>query len=121
MMKHAVLLIASTVSLMACTQVQEHQFKEVARASFEDVLSDAQTARFRNERVVWAQGSDERLALCGEVNAKNLMGAYVGWKRFVVEGSVSGSSKPFTVGPLIEDAGYLQGEFRRARDYYCGG
>ena len=110
-------LAAAACALTACTQIQEHQFRSEARASFDDVLSDAASARFRKERVVWSSTERNRLALCGEVNAKNLLGAYVGWKRFVVVGY---ASPAFTPGPLIEDVSYLQEKFQEQGRLYCG-
>lgn len=45
-------------------------------------LKDADSAKFRNLTV-----SPDATILCGEVNAKNSMGGYTGFKRFVVTGS----------------------------------
>ncbi len=110
-------LAAAACALTACSQVQEYQFRSAARASFDDVLSDAESARFRKERIVWSNTEKNRLALCGEVNAKNLLGAYVGWKRFVVVGH---ASPAFTLGPLIEDVSYQQEELKAQGRLYCG-
>lgn len=49
-----------------------------ARSAFEDDLFDPFSARFRNLR------SGRGGAICGQVNARNRMGAYVGFKAFVV-------------------------------------
>lgn len=48
-------------------------------------LSDPDSAKFRNEKFVgpWAFAHGN---LCGEVNAKNRMGGYVGYKGFTVMG-----------------------------------
>ncbi|WP_329914539.1 hypothetical protein [Stenotrophomonas sp. SMYL86] len=117
-LKFKILALAATAcALTACSQVQEYQFRSAARASFDDVLSDAESARFRKERIVWSSTEKNQLALCGEVNAKNLLGAYVGWKRFVVVGHASPASTP---GPLIEDSSYLQGKFKEQGRLYCG-
>ncbi|MFC5370935.1 hypothetical protein ACFPIF_00110 [Brevundimonas faecalis] len=48
-----------------------------ARHALDERLLDYTTARFRDVR---GNGA----ALCGFVNAKNRMGAYTGWSRFVV-------------------------------------
>lgn len=47
-----------------------------AKAALNAQLLDYQSARFRDVRGTGA-------ALCGFVNAKNRMGAYTGWSRFV--------------------------------------
>ncbi|MGV3579995.1 hypothetical protein [Brevundimonas sp.] len=52
---------------------------ERARQSLNATLLDYPTARFRD-----VHGDQRRL--CGFVNSKNRMGAYVGWDRFVVLG-----------------------------------
>lgn len=47
------------------------------------LLTDPESAQFRNERLFsgWTPGSS---ALCGEVNARNRMGGYVGFTSFSV-------------------------------------
>ena len=47
-------------------------------------LSDPDSAQFRNERLVtgWSGWQVESSILCGEVNAKNRMGGYVGYVKF---------------------------------------
>jgi hypothetical protein len=60
---------------------QEEQQKALqgrAKSAMEAYLFDPFSARFRNLRT--GRGG----ALCGEVNAKNRMGAYVGFKDFVI-------------------------------------
>ena len=49
-------------------------------------LRDAQSARFRGEYLSLAEdGQDPSVrSLCGEVNAKNAYGGYVGFMRFIV-------------------------------------
>lgn len=50
-----------------------------ARVIVLDRLKDPESARFRNERAL--EGGER---VCGEVNAKNAMGGYVGYSAFVV-------------------------------------
>jgi hypothetical protein len=69
----AVLLLCACDSLLGA---QEDQAKRAVAES----LIDPSSAQFRNLSV---QGSD----VCGEVNARNKMGAYVGFTRFVVDTS----------------------------------
>lgn len=49
-----------------------------ARAAVSEKLSDPSSAQFRNER------SKEGGWVCGEVNAKNAFGGYIGFKRYTV-------------------------------------
>jgi hypothetical protein len=52
----------------------------VYQSAVADTLRDPESARFRHVRVVQdADGSD---ALCGELNAKNVYGGYVGYAPF---------------------------------------
>jgi len=52
-----------------------------AREPLFSYLKDPASAQFRKERITPAG------ALCGEVNSKNSMGGYVGFKRFILAGS----------------------------------
>lgn len=55
---------------------------KAAKANITRALKDPSSAQFRNLFI--GTGADKKgmLALCGEVNAKNSYGAYVGFKRF---------------------------------------
>lgn len=55
--------------------------EKAARSILSDTLFDADSAKFRNLREV--EDSKDGLVICGEVNAKNRMGAYIGFRRFV--------------------------------------
>lgn len=57
---------------------EERVFLESVRDKLDGTLFDYPTARFRDVRIVKSGG-----IICGEVNTKNRMGAYAGWKRFV--------------------------------------
>lgn len=54
-----------------------HQHRDVVKAK----LNDPDSAKFRNERLVGPLTLKGGL-LCGEVNAKNAMGGYVGYRKF---------------------------------------
>lgn len=60
----------------------------LVRDAFDEKLNDYPTARFRD---VTARIDPESTRIvpmfCGYVNAKNRMGAYGGWERFVVTGT----------------------------------
>lgn len=51
-----------------------------ARQPVQSLMRDPASAQFRNERIV--SGG----VLCGEVNSKNAMGGYVGYKKFISMG-----------------------------------
>lgn len=55
---------------------------EHAQNVIKEKLKDPESARFR--RVYGAQGEVEKIAICGEVNAKNSYGGYTGYKPFMV-------------------------------------
>jgi hypothetical protein len=53
-----------------------------AQNMIKEMLKDPESARFR--RIYGAQGNVEKIAICGEVNAKNSYGGYTGYKPFMV-------------------------------------
>ncbi len=54
---------------------------ETAKAAVLGKLKDPESARFRNIRSVGDQGAVGEI-VCGEVNARNAMGGYVGFRKF---------------------------------------
>ncbi|UUZ68093.1 hypothetical protein LP416_27900 [Polaromonas sp. P2-4] len=79
-----------------------------------DELKDPESARFRN--LITARD----VFLCGEVNAKNAMGGYVGFKRFVALGEVGlidfdDGSQKFINTWLESCEGYMRHEIDKAR------
>jgi hypothetical protein len=75
------LVLATLVAALFMWKYTEWVEIPKARASLVALLKDPGSAQFRNERI------DPTGALCGEVNAKNAMGAYVGFKKYVSFGS----------------------------------
>lgn len=61
------------------------QAMEKGMESVRRQLKDPESARFQNTRLAAYAGG---MVLCGEINAKNSYGGYVGFKRFVA-GSIS--------------------------------
>lgn len=59
-----------------------NQSENAAKKAVGDLLSDPESAQFRDLKS-YPLGKGERV--CGEVNAKNRMGGYVGFVRFVVD------------------------------------
>ena len=57
-----------------------------AREAVAEQLTDPSSAQFRNER------SKKDGWVCGEVNSKNAMGGYVGFKRYTVTGMPDGAN-----------------------------
>lgn len=70
-----ILLVASACDRLPWSRVAKSH-KIVA-----GLLNDPESAQFRNEAV-------EGAAVCGEVNAKNQMGGYVGFSRYIATPSV---------------------------------
>lgn len=58
---------------------------DAATNSIREALNDPESARFRRVAL-----SPKGRAVCGEVNAKNKMGGYVGFRRFIVAADQSG-------------------------------
>lgn len=62
---------------------------EHAKAVLDEALLDYQTARFKNVRAVFHadwRSRERDYYLCGEMNVRNRMGAYTGWREFVITG-----------------------------------
>jgi hypothetical protein len=66
-----------TLLLPGCSAADAFRYESKAREAVAKQLLDPTSAQFRNIAV-------RKDHVCGEVNAKNSMGAYVGFQRFVV-------------------------------------
>src|SRR4030095_8302593 len=73
------------------------QFNTDAKASLVQNFKDPASAQFRDTFVIrWDDKGREVYTLCGEVNAKNSYGAYVGYRPFFVDLLPSGKLSPST-------------------------
>ena len=55
---------------------------------YKQVLKDPDSAKYRNEFVAESQYGDD-FNVCGEVNARNSFGGYIGYKKYIWVGSSS--------------------------------
>lgn len=78
-----------TAAFSAEARVEAELAAMTARNALDLVLSDYSTARFRDVRALGKPG-ERGVVFCGLVNAKNHLGAYVGWRRFGVFRSTVG-------------------------------
>lgn len=86
-LKHYVLAIAVIATLPGCSkrdpnappEMDEKALIEEAKMQIRANLKDPDSAQFRNVR--WER-KQSLVILCGEVNAKNSFGGYVGFKPF---------------------------------------
>lgn len=60
-----------------------------AKATISQDLKDPDAAKFRDIGIYKSTTGKGGVSVCGEVNAKNSYGAYVGYKRFVVSGDMA--------------------------------
>lgn len=74
-------IMLTTLLLAGCTDGDISKARAVVKSN----LNDADSAQFRNERVYRVNGGT---TVCGEVNAKNLMGGYMGFQQFSVDEGV---------------------------------
>lgn len=56
-----------------------------AKSAVSRDFKDPEAAKFRNVGIYKSTTGKGGVSVCGEVNAKNSFGAYVGYKRFVVD------------------------------------
>lgn len=75
------MVVMAAAAVLQAGPPTEAQFI-AARAALDAKMLDYTSARFRDVR------ADSR-RICGYVNAKNRLGAYTGWSRFVVMGAGS--------------------------------
>lgn len=87
-MKRIVVIAAITV--FAGCSVGDFQMKRDAEKAMLANLKDPGSAQFRKMKVI--EQSDGSKSVCGEVNAKNSMGGYVGYRLFAYVAS-SGSAR----------------------------
>jgi len=86
------ILAKSTASFIKAKS--EGEAIELAKESLTRSLKDPGSAQFRNVRLV---DFDEGKVICGEINAKNSYGGYVGFKRFVAgpfQGDIEKNDRP---------------------------
>lgn len=79
---------------------------EVLREAFEPVLMDAQSARLRDVVIgPDPEGVDGLQMVCGKVNAKNRLGAYVGYTQFLamISDSLGGPGRLAALPIDVED------------------
>lgn len=69
-------------------------------------LTDPESAQFRNIRV-FSDWTPRQTAICGEVNAKNRMGGYVGFKHFTAYGGGGAEIESDIIAELY-DSGKLK-------------
>lgn len=84
-MKKLIISLA-VISAVATPFIYGECVKEDVLSIASDTLADPESARFRNVRISsnWTVAGS---VACGEVNARNRAGGYVGYQRFVVLGS----------------------------------
>jgi hypothetical protein len=77
----AALVIAACTSPALAQKGKDAQLISEAKRSVADLFKDPDSVRFCDIGIYQRYNSDQRF-LCGEVNAKNSYGAYVGYKTF---------------------------------------
>lgn len=104
-----VLIMGITLSFTGCGQSEAEKARDtaemteiksqrLAREWVQANLKDGSSAEFRNQK-----------RFCGEVNAKNGFGAYMGFKRFLAVSSTS----------IVTEDMMKPGEFDKAWQIYC--
>ncbi|MET0917632.1 MAG: hypothetical protein ABWY07_04305 [Burkholderiales bacterium] len=104
--------LALALAVLACGQLRASEFDPVqftldAKASLVRAYKDPGSAQFRDTYVIrWNDHGREVYSLCGEVNAKNSYGAYVGFRPFFVDMLPSGELSPssaLNVNPTMKE------------------
>lgn len=102
MRKIAAAIVLCTLSATACAATRPASPKELSaiRASLQEQLFDADSAKFMHVQV----NADQTIA-CGLVNAKNRYGAYVGFRPFMVIVMEMPGTAPVVTAPGVEEEG----------------
>jgi len=85
-MKKGFMVLACAVFLMGC-QPTDSQMEKNGQEALRQHLKDPDSGKFRNVYFVRGDktsGLSKEGFVCGEVNAKNAFGAYVGFSRFSI-------------------------------------
>lgn len=90
-MMNKIILILALTALSRYSHAQQEDVNQVAietaQAFFKKTLKDPDSAQFRN--IVVRKSSDGKgiFGVCGEINAKNSYGGYVGFRPFYFSGN----------------------------------
>lgn len=79
-MKRMVVVMLAGLALAGCGDSDVRK----AHAEVAKLLNDGGSAEFRSDRVLYLPPGQQKI-VCGEVNAKNQLGAYAGYTPYVVE------------------------------------
>jgi hypothetical protein len=89
-MKKLIIVLLFSLFATGCTKTEDYLRDMVIKNSD---LIDPSSAMFRNLTVKDLTRYDEisTIAWCGEINVKNSIGAYAGWKEFIMSRDKSGT------------------------------
>lgn len=79
--RNSLALVSLCALLWACSSSED---VDRLRQGVTTQLKDPSSVQFRSERIIEIHGEK---VLCGEMNAKNALGGYVGFRRFVSMGT----------------------------------
>uniref|UniRef100_UPI001F4D9EC7 hypothetical protein n=1 Tax=Rosenbergiella australiborealis TaxID=1544696 RepID=UPI001F4D9EC7 len=124
--KFIILMLPCVLALSGCNPTNS-QLEDRATKSIASGLKDPDSAEFRNVEVrnIKASGLSKSGYVCGEVNAKNAFGAYVGFSRFYIHISADtrflipmlGISHGESDAGIVSDNGSLQERIDSLKNY----
>jgi hypothetical protein len=109
-------------ALLAGCEEERHWHDDLYSASARAVgqaLRDPRSAQWLNRRKVEAPGDPRRVAVCGQVNARNASGAYVGYTPFFSAWRQAGDRGRHVLSMLRTPANAR--EFEPLFRQHCGG
>lgn len=89
-MKSSLVMLAIVSSLVGCHSAQR-EAEERAKSALGELLLDPNSVQLRTVHI--GKKYQGKTTVCGEVNAKNAMGGYAGFKPFLVAGTVASIEK----------------------------
>lgn len=108
-MVRGLLILALTMAVSLAVAEEKHTFAAtdeqiaVAHNAIADSLKDPESLRLKDV-VVRSLGDSNNRFICGQYNAKNSYGGYVGFRRFVVDAGGAFHSQGDTMGDVLISA-----------------
>lgn len=113
------ILVAAVLASTAAAGQSHNDYLVVSEAkeAVADTLPNPKGARFR--RLFLAEYGDSKVTLCGEINGKNRMGSYMGYRRFLVEDTLDSLIDPEATPGDTPGRVMMQGIFDRTYKRVC--
>ncbi|WP_428001443.1 hypothetical protein [Acidovorax sp.] len=113
-----ILVAAAMASATAAARTyNDYLVVSEAKQAAADALPDPKSVRFRG--LFLSEHGDSKITLCGEINGKDRMGRYTGFRRFLVEDTLDSMFDPQAGPGATPGEAMLQGIFGLVHQRVC--